>query len=81
VGCQNSVRAPRNRRFAGRTLILAVGCTYSIFLEIAKNSMRGRIYAPHAAPVPITKELSQTILGLLNERGIEYVPQPADRRS
>jgi hypothetical protein len=23
VGCKNSVRAPRNRRFAGRTLILA----------------------------------------------------------
>ena len=27
-----------------------------------------------AAPVPITKELSQSVLDLLNERGIEYVP-------
>jgi sulfide:quinone oxidoreductase len=33
-----------------------------------------RVVGPMAAPVPITKELSQTILGALEQRGIEYVP-------
>jgi sulfide:quinone oxidoreductase len=33
-----------------------------------------RVIGPMSAPVPITKELSQSILGALNERGIEYVP-------
>ena len=32
-----------------------------------------RVIGPMAAPVPITKEMSQTILALLGERGIEYV--------
>lgn len=33
-----------------------------------------RVIGPMAAPVPITKELSQRILNALEERGIEYVP-------
>lgn len=33
-----------------------------------------RVVGPMAAPVPITKELSQTFLDALGERGIEYVP-------
>jgi sulfide:quinone oxidoreductase len=33
-----------------------------------------RVIGPMAAPVPITKELSQSILAVLGERGIEYVP-------
>lgn len=33
-----------------------------------------RVISPMAAPVPITKELSQSILQALSERGIEYVP-------
>jgi sulfide:quinone oxidoreductase len=33
-----------------------------------------RVIGPMAAPVPITKEVSQTILKALEERGIEYVP-------
>lgn len=33
-----------------------------------------RVIGPMAAPVPITKEVSQKILGALEERGIEYVP-------
>jgi sulfide:quinone oxidoreductase len=32
-----------------------------------------RVIGPMAAPVPITKELSQSFLDALNERGIEYV--------
>ena len=32
------------------------------------------VMGPMAAPVPITKELSQSILDALGERGIEYVP-------
>jgi sulfide:quinone oxidoreductase len=32
-----------------------------------------RVIGPMAAPVPITKELSQSILDALGERGIEYV--------
>jgi sulfide:quinone oxidoreductase len=34
-----------------------------------------RVFGPMAAPVPITKEVSQRFLGALGERGIEYVPQ------
>jgi sulfide:quinone oxidoreductase len=34
-----------------------------------------RVIGPMAAPVPITKEVSQSILDALHERGIEYVPQ------
>jgi sulfide:quinone oxidoreductase len=33
-----------------------------------------RVVGPMAAPVPITKELSQSILDALGKRGIEYVP-------
>jgi sulfide:quinone oxidoreductase len=33
-----------------------------------------RVIGPMPAPVPITKEVSQAILGALEERGIEYVP-------
>src|SRR5262249_30626913 len=32
------------------------------------------VIGPMAAPVPITKELSQSILDTLDERGIKYVP-------
>jgi sulfide:quinone oxidoreductase len=39
-----------------------------------RDAVEIRTVGPMAAPVPITKELSQTILDLLNERGIEYVP-------
>jgi sulfide:quinone oxidoreductase len=39
-----------------------------------RDSIEIRIVGPMAAPVPITKELSQTILDVLTERGIEYVP-------
>jgi sulfide:quinone oxidoreductase len=34
-----------------------------------------RVIGPMAAPVPITKELSQSILDALQERGIQYVPR------
>ena len=33
-----------------------------------------RVIGPMSAPVPITKEVSQSILRALEERGIEYVP-------
>jgi sulfide:quinone oxidoreductase len=33
-----------------------------------------RVVGPMAAPVPITKEVSQSILNALEQRGIEYVP-------
>jgi sulfide:quinone oxidoreductase len=33
-----------------------------------------RVIGPMAAPVPVTKELSQSFLDVLGERGIEYVP-------
>ena len=33
-----------------------------------------RVVGPMAAPVPVTKEVSQSILTALTERGIEYVP-------
>jgi sulfide:quinone oxidoreductase len=39
-----------------------------------RDSVEIRIVGPMAAPVPITKELSQSILDALAERGIEYVP-------
>ena len=34
-----------------------------------------RVIGPMAAPVPITKEVSRSILKALEERGIEYVPK------
>jgi sulfide:quinone oxidoreductase len=34
-----------------------------------------RVLGPMAAPVPITKEVSQSILDALHARGIEYVPK------
>jgi sulfide:quinone oxidoreductase len=39
-----------------------------------RDAVEIRTVGPMAAPVPITKELSRTILDLLTERGIEYVP-------
>jgi sulfide:quinone oxidoreductase len=33
-----------------------------------------RVIGPMAAPVPITKEVSQSILDALEERGMEYIP-------
>jgi sulfide:quinone oxidoreductase len=39
-----------------------------------RDSVEIRTIGPMAAPVPITKEVSQSILGALTERGIEYVP-------
>jgi sulfide:quinone oxidoreductase len=39
-----------------------------------RNSVEIRVIGPMAAPVPVTKEVSQSILEALEERGIEYVP-------
>jgi sulfide:quinone oxidoreductase len=39
-----------------------------------RDSVEIRTVGPIAAPVPITKEVSQSILDALTERGIEYVP-------
>lgn len=39
-----------------------------------RDSVEIRTVGPIAAPVPITKELSQSILDALTEREIEYVP-------
>src|SRR5438128_2918795 len=39
-----------------------------------RSAVEIRVIGPTAAPVPITKEVSQAILGALEERGIEYVP-------
>ena len=39
-----------------------------------RDSVEIRTVGPIVAPVPITKELSQSILDALTERGIEYVP-------
>jgi sulfide:quinone oxidoreductase len=39
-----------------------------------RESAEIRVLGPMAAPVPITRELSQGILHALGERGIEYVP-------
>ena len=38
------------------------------------DSVEIRIVGPLASPVPITQELSQSILDALTERGIEYLP-------
>ena len=39
-----------------------------------RDAVEIRVAGPMAAPVPITKEVSQSILDALIERGIEYVP-------
>jgi sulfide:quinone oxidoreductase len=39
-----------------------------------RDSVEIRVVGPMAAPVPITKEVSQSILDALSERDIEYVP-------
>jgi sulfide:quinone oxidoreductase len=39
-----------------------------------RDSVEIRIVGPMAAPVPITKDVSQSILDALTERGIEFVP-------
>jgi sulfide:quinone oxidoreductase len=39
-----------------------------------RDAVEIRTVGPMAAPVPITKQLSQTILDLLKERDIDYVP-------
>jgi sulfide:quinone oxidoreductase len=47
--------------------------------RLVERGVRGaveiRVIGPMAAPVPITKEVSQRILNALEERGIEYVPK------
>ena len=40
----------------------------------SRDAVEIRVAGPMSAPVPITKEMSQTILGALRERGIEYMP-------
>ena len=40
-----------------------------------RGAVEIRVIGPMAAPVPITREVSQQILGALEERGIEYVPK------
>jgi hypothetical protein len=46
VGCQNSVRAPRNQRFAGRTLILAPHTSFGTpqVTVVATNSLCPRSF-------------------------------------
>src|SRR5262245_33185359 len=39
-----------------------------------REAVEIRVLGPMAAPVPITQEVSQTILDALQQRGIEYVP-------
>jgi sulfide:quinone oxidoreductase len=39
-----------------------------------RDAVEIRVAGPMAAPVPITQEMSQSILEALTERGIEYVP-------
>src|SRR5262249_33631768 len=39
-----------------------------------RDAVEIRVAGPMAAPVPITREVSQGILGALTERGIEYMP-------
>ena len=39
-----------------------------------RDKIEIRVAGPMAAPVPITQEVSQSILGALSERGIEYIP-------
>ena len=46
------------------------------FLERGiREAVEIRVIGPMAAPVPVTKEVSQAILAALGERGIEYVPK------
>ncbi|TMK73575.1 MAG: NAD(P)/FAD-dependent oxidoreductase [Actinobacteria bacterium] len=46
------------------------------FLERGiREAVEIRVIGPMAAPVPVTKELSQAFLDALGERGIEYVPK------
>ena len=40
----------------------------------SRDSVEIRVAGPMSAPVPITRELSQSILGALADRDIEYVP-------
>ncbi len=40
-----------------------------------REAVEIRVIGPMAAPVPITKEVSQAFLDALGERGIEYVPK------
>jgi sulfide:quinone oxidoreductase len=39
-----------------------------------RDAVEIRVAGPMSAPVPITQEMSQRILGALTERGIEYLP-------
>jgi sulfide:quinone oxidoreductase len=39
-----------------------------------RDAVEIRVAGPMSAPVPITREMSQRILGALTERGIEYLP-------
>jgi len=39
-----------------------------------RDAVEIRVAGPMAAPVPITKEVSQSFLDALGERGIEYIP-------
>lgn len=41
----------------------------------ARGSVEIRVFGPMAAPVPVTEQVSQAILGALEERAIEYVPK------
>jgi sulfide:quinone oxidoreductase len=46
------------------------------FLERGiREAVEIRVIGPMAAPVPVTKEVSQAFLDALGERGIEYVPK------
>jgi sulfide:quinone oxidoreductase len=46
------------------------------FLERGiREAVEIRVIGPMAAPVPVTKEVSQAFLDVLGERGIEYVPK------
>ena len=40
-----------------------------------RGSVEIRVFGPMAAPVPVTEQVSQAILGALGERAIEYVPR------
>lgn len=40
-----------------------------------REAVEIRVIGPMAAPVPVTKEVSQAFLDALGERGIEYVPK------
>jgi sulfide:quinone oxidoreductase len=40
-----------------------------------RDAVNIRVIGPMAAPVPVTKEVSQSILDLLEERAIEYIPK------